>query len=188
MLIWAWFEPDLSHLTPMSVPDVKPRQADSMPLIMYGRTSLSILASLGLTNLQLLQARWMQMDADGCRISWYFSHLLLGWLGASENLTPIAHLWTQPVTVVGLCNSRLVGVHLWLSRFHFPKVGSGYDVPSAGLCHALPRARFSWRLCFCCMRRMVLCCREFSRPGRQMSAVSKESMWCPDINRLTSWW
>ena len=51
----------------MSVPDVKPRQADSMPLIMYGRTSLSILASLGLTNLQLLQARWMQMDADGCR-------------------------------------------------------------------------------------------------------------------------
>lgn len=43
-----------------------------MPLIMYGRTSLSILASLGLTNLQLLQARWMQMDAgylDTSRIS-----------------------------------------------------------------------------------------------------------------------
>ncbi len=32
------------------------RQADSMPLILQGRTSLSFLAGLGLTNLQLLQA------------------------------------------------------------------------------------------------------------------------------------
>lgn len=139
--------------------DGAPRQADSMPLIMYGRTSLSILASLGLTNLQLLQALGMQ-DMD---ILWYLDAsciLLLGW--GFRNL-PIAIPDLRGSIAKPFSGSQS---RIWL-----------YDCPIR-LCHALPRARSSWRLCFCCMRRMALCCRAFSRPGRQMLA-SAESMWLP---------
>eukprot|EP00435_Cladocopium_sp_Y103_P067397 s893_g30.t1 len=84
-------------------------QADSMPLIMYGRTSLSLLASVGLTNLQLLQILlavvFLLHAADGAMLPGIFKAL-------EENLanaTPVT--LGSIVFVEALCHS--VAVLVW---------------------------------------------------------------------------